>query len=214
MHLKSYLSNKYVWLACITLFFILRFSSGYFSESVETYTNSQIRSYSTDLINQSIADELLSTMDFNDILVENYDNSGKVSYAYLNSNKINRIKYETTDYIQNVIERINNHEDLQSIEVPIGYFLGSKFFLADGLKVPINLDVIGNQSVEVTAEMLQHGINTTIIQIYLEVSLYVQVVIPFQSQVVETTSKIPIAFEIMNNEVPYYLGELLEKNGG
>ena len=213
MHLKSYLTNKYVWLFSFVLFFVLRFSSGYFSESVETYTNSQIRTYSTDLINQSIADELLSTIDFNDILIEKYDVSGKVSYAYLNSNKINRIKYDTSDYIQNVIERINSHDGLQNIEIPLGYFFGSRFFLADGLKVPINLDVIGNQEVKITADMLEHGINTTIIEIYLEITLFVQVVIPFQSQVVETTSKIPIAFEIMNNEVPYYLGDLLNSKG-
>ena len=69
MHLKSYLTNKYVWFFSVVLFFVLRLSNGYFSEAVETYTNSQIRTYSTDLINKSIADELLSTMDFNDILV-------------------------------------------------------------------------------------------------------------------------------------------------
>jgi acetyl esterase/lipase len=92
MPLKSFLKNKYIWLAAIIAAFLLRFSSGYFSDSVKMYTDSKIKNFANEIINESIRRELLATTDFSDILIESYDANGKVSYAYLNSNKVNKIK--------------------------------------------------------------------------------------------------------------------------
>jgi sporulation protein YunB len=210
MPLKSFLKNKYIWLAAIIAAFLLRFSSGYFSDSVKIYTDSKIKNFANELINESIRRELLTTTDFSDILIESYDTNGKVSYAYLNSNKINRIKYQATEYVQSAIDQINDSESFETIEIPLGYFFGSEYLLADGMKMPIKLKILGDEDIEIVSEVTNHGINSTIIQIYLFIKINIQVVIPFQSQMVLSESKIPICFEILNNEVPYYLGDILD----
>lgn len=208
--MKSFLRNKYIWLAAIIAAFLFRFSSGYFSDSVKIYTDSKIKNYANEVINESIRRELLTTTDFSDILIESYDSSGKVSYAYLNSNKINMIKYKTTEYVQSAIDQINDAKNFETIEIPLGYFFGSKYLLADGMKMPISLKILGDEDIEIISDVSNQGINTTIIQIYLYIKINIQVVIPFQSQMVLSESKIPICFEILNNEVPYYLGDILD----
>ena len=210
MHLKFFLKNKYIWLAALVAAFLFRFSSGYFSESVKIYTDSKIKNYANEVINESIRRELLSTTDFSDILIESYDAKGKVSYAYLNTSKINSIKYKSTEYVQSAIDQINDSQNFETIEIPLGYFLGSKYLLADGMKMPIKLKILGDEDIEVISDITNKGINTTIIQMYLYIKINIQVVIPFQSQMVISESKIPICFEILNNEVPYYLGDILD----
>ena len=195
MPLKFFLKNKYVWLAALVAAFLFRFSSGYFSESVKMYTDSKIKNYANEIINESIRRELLTSTDFSDILIENYDSNGKVSYAYLNANKI---------------DQINDAKSFETIEIPLGYFFGSEYLLADGMKMPIKLKILGDEDIEVVSDISSKGINTTIIQMYLYIKINIQVVIPFQSQMVVSESKIPICFEILNNEVPYYLGDILE----
>jgi sporulation protein YunB len=210
MHLKFFLRNKYVWLAALVAAFLLKFSNGYFSESVRMYTDSKIKNFANEVINESIRRELLTTTDFSDILIENYDSNGKVSYAYLNSNKINLIKYKSTEYVQSAIDQINSANSFETIEIPLGYFFGSKYLLADGMKMPIKLKILGDEDIEIISDVSSKGINTTIIQMYLYIKINIQVVIPFQSQMVVSESKIPICFEILNNEVPYYLGDILD----
>ena len=210
MPLKFFLKNKYIWLAALIAAFLFRFSSGYFSESVRIYTDSKIKNYANEVINESIKKEMLTTTDFSDIIIEKYDTNGKVSYAYVNSNKINVIKYKTTEYVQTAIDQINDANNFDKIEIPLGYFFGSKYLLADGIKMPIKLKILGDEDIEIVSDVKTYGINTTIIQINLHIKINIQVVIPFQSQMVESESKIPICFEIINNEVPYYLGDILE----
>ena len=210
MLLKFFLKNKYIWLAAIIAAFLLRFSSGYFSNSVKIYTDSKIRNFANEVINESVRRELLTSTDFSDVLIENYDSNGKVSYAYLNSNKINQIKYKATEYVQSAIDIINNGDNFETIEIPLGYFFGSEYLLADGMKMPIKLKILGDEDIEILSDITSQGINTTIIQMYLNIKINIQVVIPFQSQMVVSESKIPICFEILNNEVPYYLGDILD----
>ena len=210
MLLKFFLKNKYIWLAAIIAAFLLRFSSGYFSNSVKIYTDSKIKNFANEVINESIRRELLTSTDFSDVLIENYDSNGKVSYAYLNSNKINQIKYKATEYVQSAIDIINNGDNFETIEIPLGYFFGSEYLLADGMKMPIKLKILGDEDIEILSDITSQGINTTIIQMYLNIKINIQVIIPFQSQMVVSESKIPICFEILNNEVPYSLGDILD----
>lgn len=210
MRIKSFLKNKYFWILGLLIFLIGRISSGYFSEGVKIYTSSKVRNYAEGLIAQCVDEKLLKELQNANILVENYDSNGKVSYAYANSYKINEIRNSVILYTDEAINQINLHSDFDLIEVPFGYFFGIKYFLAGGVKVPISLEVIGNQDVEVKTETISRGINTTIIEIYLDVSIDIQVVIPFQNNVTTTKTKIPIALEIMNNEIPYYLGDISE----
>ncbi len=208
MGLKSYLRNKYIWVIGLGAILIWRLSSGYFSQAVEIYTDSKVRNYAEGLIAESIEERLLNELNDGNLFIENYDSNGNVSYAYIDSYKINKIRNDVILYTDEAINEINDHQDFGYIEVPLGYFFGIKYFLADGVRVPIDLEVIGNQDVELDMQTLSKGINTTIVQINLNIDIHIQVVIPFQSKITTTSTIIPLAIQIMNNDIPYYLGDL------
>ena len=210
MRLKSYLKSKFVWISAFVVMLIFRFSTGYFSDSVKAFTAFKIRNYSEGLIALSIEDELLDKIENSNFLVENYNSKGYVSYAYLDSYKINEIRNAAVLYLDDAIDDINLHTDFDKIEIPFGYIFGSKYFLANGIKLPIHLEVLGNQDIEVEIDTISKGINTAILEIYLMIKVDIQVVIPFQSEIVSTETKIPLSVEILNNEIPYYLGDILE----
>ena len=193
MGLKSYLRNKYIWVIGLGAILIWRLSSGYFSQAVEIYTDSKVRNYAEGLIAESIEERLLNELNDGNLFIENYDSNGNVSYAYIDSYKINKIRNDVILYTDEAINEINDHQDFGYIEVPLGYFFGIKYFLADGVRVPIDLEVIGNQDVELDMQTLSKGINTTIVQINLNIDIHIQVVIPFQSKITTTSTIIPLA---------------------
>ncbi len=210
MGLKSWLKNKYLWLGVFSVFLISRVATGYFSKAVNIYTASLVRNYAEGLIAECMEEEVLKDLESADLFIEKYDANGKVSYATIDSSKINKIRNRVILYTDRAIATINEHEDLKKIKIPAGYLIGLKYFFVDGFEVPIQMQVIGNQDVELKTNTISKGINTTIIEIYLDISVNVQVVIPFQNQITVTSTQIPLAIEVMNNDIPYYLGDFFQ----
>ena len=70
--------------------------------------------------------------------------------------------------------------------------------------------MIGHQDIQIEKVVESYGLNTTILQLNLIITLNVRTVIPLQSDVIESRSSIPIALEILNNDIPYYLGDIFK----
>ncbi len=182
----------------------------YFSQAVSTYTKSLIIAYANEVIDQGVTEGVLELLDGKNILNEVYDSNGKVSYAYLDAQTINYLRNNISRYVANCIDVINRGEKFKSIELPLGYFFGRNYFLSNGIKIPVDLEVIGHQDIQIEKVVESYGLNTTILQLNLIITLNVRTVIPLQSDVIESRSSIPIALEILNNDIPYYLGDIFK----
>lgn len=187
-----------------------RASMGYFSEAVNVYAEALIINYSREVIDQGVASSIIEDLNGESLLKQSYDSNGKVSYAYLDAQKVNKIRTNTSKYVAEAIQIINQQESFQSIEIPLGYFFGRNYFLANGVRVPIDLEVVGKYQAELQSNIENYGLNTTILEISLYVCLEIQSVIPFQEQKIITEMVIPLSLEIMNNDIPYYLGDILK----
>lgn len=206
-HLK-----RYVWRISILLLFILlvvyasRFSMSYFSEAMDTYTESLIISYATEVIDDGISEKVVELLDGKSVLCESYDSTGKVSYAYLDVKTINYLRNNISKHITNCVDIINKGEKFKTVDLPLGYFFGLNYFFSRGIRVPIDLEVVGNQDVFIEKSIESYGLNTTVLQINMIVTLNIKSVIPFQTNTVQTKVSVPVALEILNNDIPYYLG--------
>lgn len=210
-HLKRYLKrSSLLIILAILIGLASRFSMKYFSQAVSTYTKSLIISYANEVIDQGVTEGVVELLDGKSILNEVYDSNGKVSYAYLDAQTINYLRNNISRYVANCIDVINNGEKFKSIELPLGYFFGRNYFLSNGIKIPVDLEVIGHQDIQIEKVVESYGLNTTILQLNLIITLNVRTVIPFQSDVIESRSSIPIALEILNNDIPYYLGDIFK----
>lgn len=207
MHSKTFIRNRYIWALAFIIGLLWKFITGYFSNAIDVYTTTKIKNYAEDVIITSIEEEILDNVSDSDFLVESYDSQGKVSYAYFDTQKINLVRNTIAKYMDNIINRIEHHQDLQKIDIPIAYFLGTKYFLSNSFKIPISLEVVGNQDIDIKTEKIVSGLNTTIFEINLVIAVEIYVVIPFQSKKIETSTQIPIAIEILNNEIPYYYSD-------
>ena len=209
-HLLSYLRKSRLTIAlAIIIGFVGKFSMGYFSTAVNAYTEALIKSYSKEIIDKGVSTGIISLLDGKSILNEKYDESGKVSYAYLDVQILNYLRSNISEYIVNCINEINDGDEFKSIELPLGYFFGRNYFLSNGIKVPIKLEVIGYQDVFIEKKLETIGLNTTVLEINLVVELNIRSVIPFQTDIINSKTSIPLALEILNNDIPYYLGDIL-----
>ncbi len=201
-----------LFLFIVLLVFAGRFSLSYFSEAMETYTKSIIIGYATQVIDEGISEGVVELLDGKSVLCEAYDSTGKVTYAYLDVKTINYIRNNISRYIASCIDVINQGEKLSTIDLPLGYFFGLNYFFSKGIRVPIDLEVVGNQDVIIEKNIESYGLNTTVLEINMAIALNIKSVIPFQTHTVQTKISIPIALEILNNDIPYYLGDIVKNN--
>lgn len=210
--------KKFVWLGSFLLLLILfvvfagRFTMSYFSEAMNVYTESLIISYATKVIDKGINKGVVDLLDGKSVLNETCDSTGKVTYAYLDVKTINHLRNNISEYLTECIDIINKGEEFNTVELPLGYFFGLNYFYSKGLRVPIDLEVVGNQDVVIEKTIESYGLNTTVLQINMVITLHIQSVIPFQRNMVQTQISIPVAFEILNNDIPYYLGDIVKSS--
>lgn len=207
MRLKSFHWNKYLFLILLFLVCFAIFVVCYFSYSVDSYISTNIKNYAEALIVRSIESEIIDKIDDSDFLVESYDENGFVSYAYVNTKKINQVRNDVSDYINAVMDDISNSNEITSISIPLGYFFGMKYITGSEIRIPLSLEVLGDQDVDIKKNTISTGINTTILEFYLDILISIKIVMPLKTKEMEINVNIPISMEILNNEIPYYLSD-------
>ncbi len=206
------LLKKWLWIiSCLILIitfviYAAKFTMNYFSTAIKAYTDSLIVSYANKIIDEGVSEKVIKLLDGKSVLCESYDSTGKVTYAYLDVNTLNLVRSNVSKYLVDCVNEINDGKTFETIELPLGYFFGLNYFFSKSIKVPIDLEVVGNQEVDIEKNIESYGLNTTVLQINLAISLNIRSVIPFQNNIIETKINIPIALEILNNDIPYYLG--------
>lgn len=188
---------------CIILVIFVKMGFGYFSDAVQLYICQKSRSYAEITISNIIEDDILTNFKSEGFVIKSYDSNGKITSASLDSYQANLVRSEVSQNLIKCIETINEQEDFQMINIPLGYFFSRNYFLANGVRVPINLEIIGSAKSDINSDVKSYGINSCLVEIYLDISIEMQIMIPFQKQKIEVLYKIPLAMEVINSDVPF-----------
>ncbi len=191
---------------CIAIFMIFaKFSFGYFSETVKLYIDQKSRIYAMDIISDSINNDVLSNINDTQIVDKVYDNNKELMSASINTYQANLIRAYVAKSVNKSIESINEQDDFKYIMIPLGYFFSRNYFLANGIRVPINLEIIGSTKLDIKSDVKSYGINSSLVEINLEVAIKMQIMVPFQREQIDLVYNIPLAMEIINSDVPFVL---------
>ena len=182
-----------------------KFSFGYFSETVKLYIDQKSRIYAMDIISDSINNDVLSNINDTQIVDKVYDNNKELMSASINTYQANLIRAYVAKSVNKSIESINEQDDFKYIMIPLGYFFSRNYFLANGIRVPINLEIIGSTKLDIKSDVKSYGINSSLVEINLEVAIKMQIMVPFQREQIDLVYNIPLAMEIINSDVPFVL---------
>lgn len=185
----------------IACFFI--FSTSYFDDSVLSYVSTSSQSLFEELVNDTLSDELVESINGGFISVEK-DSMGKISYAYVDAYKANYIRTEASKKLQELAKNMNMQDKITKMEIPFGYFFTSIYFLSNGLTIPVKLKIYQAKRVFIETTMTPYGINSTMFEISLSIVLDTYIQIPFQAKRQELSFNTPLSIEIINGEIPNF----------
>lgn len=214
----------------LTSLLIIQLASKKTSKSIYKYTSTEAKRFGMFIINESIDDNFLNSLDQN-IFNTTKNSNDEIQIIDYNAKKVNEILEQVTKRIQtNLIDLENgniNNIDLSNTfkglnfkkikhgivcELPVGIIFSSYLQSNTGPIIPVKLNFIGQVSVNLKTNVKTYGINNAYIEVLIHIEVEEQVTMPLQSKNVKVTNDIPLTMKIIQGKVPNYYPSTIEEN--
>lgn len=167
-------------------------------------------------------------LSFDDLVDLTIDANGNVSTLGWNSQAFNRALRTATERAEYFLYQMNNGEELSIddptvepldvddsvadlpkrdptvVEIPIGQATGNTILANLGPKIPVHFEIVGNITSDVVHELKEFGVNAALIEIYIPVTVQVQIVIPFSTTIADISTRVFIDSRVIMGDVPQF----------
>lgn len=195
---KFRLKNKIFAFFLIFILLIFMYAKYLATPIIVASTETQLSAYATRSINYAIADTMNQNVSYGDLVTVVKDTNDNVAYIEANSVRINILsKAMSRVVMSNFLEFAK-----KPIKISIGAFTGISILAGYGPKVAFNVNPFGEVYCYFTSNFESAGINQTTHKIYLEVSIRVNVVLPFRKLVLNSSSDVLLCESLIVGKIP------------
>lgn len=204
---------KKVLILLILLFILLLISikiiDNYYSESTKSYIYNETKLMVSNNVNNLITNSISPYLD-DELVFVNYQNNS-VSDVIINTNLYNKILRNINNVLNNVF---NNNMDnyFKELNIPIGSLISKNLLAGRGINIKIPIRSVGNYKADLKTKTKSIGINTSILEVVIEVEFVVETIVPLNVQTNTVTYEFLLSSVLIQGEVPnyYYASDALE----
>lgn len=185
-------------LSGILLILLLMFRSRYRSVIVEL-AQTQVKNTTSDLANDAIAKQIADgIIQYDRIVYFEKDLDGRITALKTNMSEVNRLKTDILNIINDEILAL----DTSDIGIPLGNLFLPELLSGKGPVIPIHILSIRNSDANFTSAFSQAGINQTLHQLTMFVSVDVSILVFGQIASFTVTSEVVVAETVIVGDVP------------
>ena len=198
--------------SCLFLVFVLFFAlflamRGKYRDIIQDLAETQVKNTTSDLTNDAIARQIAEgVIQYDRIVYFEKDLDGKITALKTNMTEINRLKTDILNIINDEILSL----DTSHMGIPVGSLFLPEFFSGMGPSIPVRILSIRNSDAAFASDFSQAGINQTLHQLTMEVSVDVAVLVLAQITSFTVTSEVVVAQTVIVGDVP---GTFLQTGG-
>lgn len=197
---------KITLLFAVLLALLLAFRSEY-HETIRNLAETQVRNSTSDLINDAIDRQIEDgSIQYDRIVYFEKDLEGRITALKTNMSEVNRLKTDILNIINDEILAL----DTADLGIPIGSLILPEFFSGKGPNIPVSIISIRNSDALFYSNFTAAGINQTLQQLTMDVSVDVAVLVLGQATNFTVSSQVVVAETIIVGQVP----ETLLQTGG
>ncbi len=194
--------RRLIWriiLICLVFFVILGFFRYRYRETIRGLAETQVRNATSDLINDAIDKQIEnSVIQYDRIVYFEKDLDGRITALKTNMSEVNRLKTDILNIINDEILAL----DTSDIGIPIGSLIFPEILSGRGPNIPVSIMSIRNSDASFSSEFSEAGINQTLQQINMQVSVDVAVLVLGQTNYFTVSSQVVVAETIIVGQVP------------
>lgn len=188
-------------------FFVIAVLDNYYSDRARTIIRQKVSNATSFIFSSGLK---ISAYDYNieELLIYHKDDSQNVVSVLINTKVVNQIIEETSEKVSELINDGIIEAEIMKIEVPLGSLIFRSIFATCGPTITINPLPISSYSVDILTNNVPFGINNTLFQMNLKISIELETIIPLKSDIFTAETVFPIITQVINGSVPryYYYG--------
>ena len=159
----------------------------------------QVKNTTSDLTNDAIARQIADgVIQYDRIVYFEKDLDGRITALKTNMSEVNRLKTDILNIINDEILSL----DSADMGIPIGSLILSELFSGKGPAIPVHILSIRNADANFVSHFSQAGINQTLHQVTMEVSIDVAVLVLGRTTSFTMCSEVLVAETVLVGDVP------------
>ena len=147
----------------------------------------------------------ISSIDFNTIEVNKYlnkvTNNLEKNLKYIESGNIKKINNYNTLF--NIYDKKNLQKGIVC-KIPLGNIFKNTILSNLSGSIPVKLNLTGNIISNANIKTKNYGINNTLVEIYADINLTMEVILPYTKKKTNIKTSIPIGLKMIQGSVPSY----------
>lgn len=180
----------------LALFLMFR---GKYRTVIQSLAKTQVMNSTSDLTNDAISRQIEEgSIRYDRIVFFEKDVNGKITALKTNIGEINRLKTDILGIINEEILAL----DTSDIGIPLGSLILPELLSGKGPVIPVRILSIRNSDATFSSDFSQAGINQTIHQVIMEVSVDVAILVLGEIDSFTVTSQVVVAQTVIVGEVP------------
>ncbi len=170
-----------------------------YRDVIRELAETQVKNTTSDLTNDAIARQLADgVVQYDRIVYFEKDLQGKITALKTNIGEVNRLKTDILNIINDEILALDDTD----IGIPLGSLFLPELLSGRGPCIPVRILSIRNSDAVFLSNFTQAGINQTLHQVTMEVSIDVAVLVLGQTASFTMTSQVVVAETVIVGQVP------------
>lgn len=170
-----------------------------YSSAIRGLAETQVKNTTSDLINDAIDRQIeTNNIQYDRMVYFEKDLDGKITALKTNMSEVNRLKTDILNLINDEILSI----DTADLGIPIGSLILPEILSGKGPEIPVKILSIRNSDASFSSSFIAAGINQTLQQINMMVSVDVAVLVLGRTNYFTVTSQVVVAETIIVGQVP------------
>ena len=187
-----------LFLLALSVALFLVFRSRY-RDVIRELAETQVKNTTSDLTNDAIAKQIADgIIQYDRIVFFEKDLDGRITALKTNMSEVNRLKTDILNIINDEILAL----DTSDIGIPLGSLFLPELLSGKGPVIPVHILSIRNSDASFSSNFVQAGINQTLHQLIMLVSVDVAILVLGQTGSFTITSEVVVAETVIVGDVP------------
>lgn len=170
-----------------------------YRDVIRDLAETQVKNTTSDLTNDAIAKQIdEGIIQYDRIVYFEKDLDGRITALKTNMSEVNRLKTDILNLINDEILAL----DTSDIGIPLGSLFLPELFSGKGPSIPVHILSIRNSDASFASSFSQAGINQTLHQLTMIVSVDVAVLVLGQTSSFTVNSEVVVAETVIVGDVP------------
>lgn len=166
---------------------------------VEELAEAQVKNVTSDVINDAVNHQItLGNIQYDRIVYFEKDLNGRITALKTNMGEVNRLKTQTLTLINDEILNL----EASDLGLPMGSLVLPELFSGRGPAIPMEVLAIQNSDASFSSGFSEAGINQTLHQLIMDVSVDVTVLVLGHTRSFTVSSRVVVAETIIVGDVP------------